>query len=481
MGARFDIKSTGSENVRQLQGCPVAVLGAARSGREVARLLHLAGARVLLSEARPARQVAEQLRHLPEDIEVETGGHSSNILKAHLVVISPGIPLEIPILQKVRRAHIPVVGELEVASWFTRAPIIAITGSNGKTTTTALTGEMFRYQYADVIVGGNIGRPFSGELLKMPRPVFNILEVSSFQLESIHAFHPRAAVITNLSPNHLDRYAGFDAYVRAKLNLLKNMTGDDILLYNADDPMLTAHLRRVVPQQFPFSLKGALDQGSWWQADGIRIRWQELDVEIPIPGMRLRGPHNRYNLLVAATLAALFGVELRHVQQVAETFQGLPHRLEPVGKVGGVLFVNDSKATTVQALEFALQSFQEPLVLIAGGKDKGGDFGALVPLLQQRVKAAVLIGQAARRIQEAWQGYIPLYRCTTLKAAVQQAFRLADAGDVVLLAPACSSFDMFRDYEDRGEQFRRMVQQLEDVAHQETPGDPRPKTEDPHS
>jgi len=457
---RLTIQETGAENVRQLQGRRVSVLGAGRSGKEVARLLRLAGAQVLLSDVRSTAELTEALRDLPDDVALETGGHSERVLDADLIVISPGISLDIPVLQQAQRLQIPIAGELEVASWFTTAPIIAITGSNGKTTTTALTGEIFRYQYADVIVGGNIGRPFSGELLKMPRPVFNILEVSSFQLETIHTFHPKAAVITNLSPNHLDRYSDFDAYARAKLNILKNMTPDDLLLYNVDDAVLGTYLQDVRPARFPFSLKQELDQGAFWQGQTIRIRWQELDESIPIESMRLRGPHNRYNLLVAAALGMLFGVESRRVQQVAETFQGLPHRLEPVGELNGVVFVNDSKATTVQSLEFALQSFEEPIVLIAGGKDKGGDFHALVPLLRERVRAAILIGQAAARIQEAWQGQVPVERAGSLEDAVLRAFQRAQPGDVVLLAPACSSFDMFRDYEERGDQFRELVQKL---------------------
>ncbi len=460
MGKPLSIQASGPENIRQLQGRRVSVLGAGRSGKEVAQLLHLAGAQVLLSDLRSTEELAASLRDLPDPIAIETGGHSERVLEADLIVTSPGVSLDIPILRQAQQKQIPIAGELEVASWFTTAPIIAITGSNGKTTTTALTGEIFRYQYADVIVGGNIGQPFSGELLKMPRPVFNILEVSSFQLETILTFHPRAAVVTNLSANHLDRYPNFEAYVRAKLNILKNMTADDLLLYNADDAVLYRYLMDIRPARFPFSLEQELEQGAFWQGQTIRIRWQELDERIPIDFMRLRGPHNRYNLLVAAALGILFGVETRWVQQVAETFQGLPHRLEPVGEVNGVRFINDSKATTVQSLTFALQSFEEPIVLIAGGKDKGGDFHAVVPLLRERVRAAILFGQAAPRIQEAWQGQVPLERTTSLEAAVQWAFQRAQPGDVVLLAPACSSFDMFRDYEERGERFRQLVQNL---------------------
>jgi len=448
-------------NVRQLKGVKVAVLGAARSGISVASLLARAGASVLLSDVKSLEELNLPLSKLNElGVEIETGHHSEAVLETDLICISPGLPLTIPVLRKAKKKDIPVVGEIEVASWFCHSPIIAITGSNGKTTTTTLAGEIFRRYNEKTVVAGNIGKPFS-EYVSMTAPDgIAILEISSFQLETIHTFHPKIAVIMNLTDNHLDRYPDFESYATAKLNILKNMTSEDVLIFNADDDHLVRSLRNIIPRKLIFSLSQHDREGVYWRDDKIFLRINGEEKRISLKNYHLKGIHNRYNMMVAALIASLLDVPDNIIEESIEQFEGIEHRLEMVREYQGVVFVNDSKATTVDSLAWALQSFDEKIVLIVGGKDKGGDFRRVVPLLKKHVRAAILIGKAANRIQSVWNGVIPLFRAESLKEAVEKAFRQAQKGDVVLLSPACSSFDMFRDYEDRGRQFKQAVREL---------------------
>jgi UDP-N-acetylmuramoylalanine--D-glutamate ligase len=431
----------------------------------LAGLLANVGARVLLSDQKPPSAVKETLDWLKyRGVQLEFGGHSSKILETDLICISPGIPLEIPILAQAQQRKIPILGELEVASWFCPAPMIGITGSNGKTTTTNLTGEIFKQHFRNVLVGGNIGSPLAQELQCNLHPEIAILEISSFQLETIANFRPHIAVIMNLSPNHLDRYPDYESYVAAKLQILKNLRESDILLYNADDEFLSHRIADSASQKIPFSAKQALQPGAFWRDNTIHIHWENKDHLIPVKRTLLRGPHNRYNMTVAALLSVLNGIGPEAITGVLENFPGVEHRLEAVRTIEGVQFVNDSKATTVAALGFALQSFEEPIVLIAGGKDKGGDFSELNPLLKKHVRVAVVIGEAARRMSEAWEAVTPVHHAATLEEAVNISREFAKNGDVVLLSPACSSFDMFRDYEDRGKQFKTIVKEFKSVS-----------------
>lgn len=454
----FEVFSNPRQNRRRLAGCSVAVLGAARSGISLARLLAASGAAVLLSDRKPLEQLDAQVRSLPDQgIRLECGGHSAQILKSDLICISPGLPLSLPILQQARRAGIPILGELEVASWFCGVPIAAITGSNGKTTTTQLAGEILKCGGPGVWIGGNIGTPLSALILEEPQPRAAVIEVSSFQLETIATFRPAIAAILNLSPNHLDRYAGYEEYMEAKLNILRNMNEGDVLLFNADDAVLNGKTSESPVRKLPFSASRVLPEGAWWAEEGIRVHWENIDTLVPLRSSSLRGPHNRYNMVAAAVIGLLSGIPPQQISPVVAGFSGLEHRLEEVARVDGVLFVNDSKATTVASLGYALQSFDEPIIVIAGGKDKGGDFAELRPLLKQRVRAAVLIGEAADRIGKAWEGAAGLQRAGTLQEAVRLARQCARRGDVVLLSPACSSFDMFSDYQERGRCFKEAV------------------------
>jgi UDP-N-acetylmuramoylalanine--D-glutamate ligase len=442
----------------KIKGAQVAVLGAARSGVAVSKLLRSAGAAVLLSDLKPVQQLTLDIKNIQKlGIAVETARHSEAILDSDLICISPGLPLDIPILKKAQEKGIPIVGEIEIASWFCQSPIFAITGSNGKTTTTTLAGQIFKRNEPSTVVAGNIGSPFSEFMLINDRPAYVILEISSFQLETIFSFHPQIAVLMNLTANHLDRYPDFDSYARAKLNVLLNMSGNDLLIYNKDDGYLSDHLqgsnlRKLVFSQQPHSLEGA-----FWQHDSIVIQIEKKQQIIHLKKYQLRGPHNSYNMMVAALLAHLQHIPEKVISGEITSFKGIEHRLEWVRELNHISFFNDSKATTVDSLSYALQSFPGNIILIAGGKDKGGDFTEVNCLLKERVKTAILIGQASERMSEAWTKVIPIFRVQSLQKAVEEAYRQARAGDIVLLSPACSSFDMFRDYEDRGKQFKKIV------------------------
>jgi len=449
------------QNRTNVKDAKIAVLGAARSGIAVSQLLAQAGSRVLLSDIKAADDLKLDWKTLEHaGIEIETGGHSKRILDCDLICISPGLPLTIPILQQATRKKIPIVGEIEISSWFCRDPIYAITGSNGKTTTTALSGEIIHKCDSSTAVAGNIGLPFAEIVLGKVRHGRVILEISSFQLETIVSFHPKIAVIMNLTANHLDRYPDFESYARAKLNILKNMTGRDILIYNLDDTYLRENLGDTLPRQLGFSLSSHTREGAYWDNNKIMIQLEGKEYCIYIKNLLLRGPHNRYNMMVAALLATLDGIPEKIISRQISGFRGIEHRLELVRKFKGISFFNDSKATTVDSLIYGLRSFEGNIILIAGGKDKGGDFSDVNKWLEGRVKTAVLIGQAADRMAKAWKKVIPLKRSKTLRNAVDVAYSLAQSGDTILLSPACSSFDMFQDYEDRGRQFKKLVTEL---------------------
>ncbi len=457
----FQISDDNRENRKRLKGVRVTVLGAARSGLALARLLSDHGAQVFLSDQRSAGEVEISVTALEKrGIRCEFGGHSPKILEADLMAISPGIPITVPAVQSALQARLPVLGELEMASWFCDSPMIAVTGSNGKTTTTLLMGALLKHRYPELIVGGNIGAPLAEQVRAYPDASVAVVEVSSFQMETIFNFHPRQAVILNLSPNHLDRYADYEAYIRAKMQVIRNLDGEDQLIYNADDPELSRRVQDSPAAKLPFSIRRSVEEGAFWKDGEIHIRLSGRPVRIPVRQPHLRGPHNRYNMTVAALLAFIYGVSPQVIGRELQAFPGVEHRLEPVGQFEGVSYYNDSKATTVASLGYALQSFPEKIVLIAGGKDKGGDFAELNPLLKEHARAAVVIGQAAPKMQQAWNAAVPVYPESSLLQAVKKAAALAQPGDVVVLSPACSSFDMFRDYEDRGRQFKKIVHQL---------------------
>lgn len=413
------------------RGKKVTVVGLARSGIAAARLLNSLGARVRVTESQDTnalRQAAEELRS--EGISVEIGAHTADFLEgADLLVVSPGVrPDALPVV-RARESGIDVIGELELASSVCPATIVAITGTNGKTTTTTLVGEVLKAAGLNVFVLGNIGRPFSSSVLSTRSGDFVVLEISSFQLETISDFHPKVAVILNVTPDHLDRYAGVAQYLEAKKRITINQGQDDWLILNHGDEALRALVHET----------------------RARVRFFNQEKN--------EGGFDQNQMAVLAVADAL-GIECRLCLKIFKDFKGVEHRMEFVRELNGIVFINDSKATNIDSTTWALNNIKRPVVLIAGGRDKGSDFGSIGPLVRQKVKSAVLVGEVSDRIADAWKGVLPFVLAETFEEAVTQAYRKASAGDCVLFSPMCKSFDMFTDYEHRGRIFKEIVNKL---------------------
>jgi UDP-N-acetylmuramoylalanine--D-glutamate ligase len=447
------------------------VVGGARSGRAVAQLLAEAGAEVFLTEQGPPPDgLAETLDEA--GVAHEFGGHTARALDADFMVLSPGVPTQANVVQQARRSGLPVYSEIEAASWFCEAPIVAITGTNGKTTTTSLTGHVVRRALADdpdreVIVAGNIGYPFSDYVLDAgPRDVV-VLEVSSFQLDHVDTFRPHVSVLLNITPDHLDRYDhDFHAYAQAKFRIFRRQGEGDVVVYNRDDDLVRDYVAETAPGQdvraLGYTLTKEPGPGAFLRDDRIVLRIDDEDEPLmQRDELALRGRHNLYNSLAAAVSARVMEVESDVIRESLSGFEGVPHRLEEVRTVDGVLYVNDSKATNVNAVWYALESFDRPVVLIAGGRDKGNDYTDLKPLVREGVRAVVAMGESADTVYEALGAEADRRaRAQSMEEALDLARRLAHRGDAVLLSPACSSFDMYENYEERGNLFRRLVKTL---------------------
>ncbi|ARA93733.1 MAG: UDP-N-acetylmuramoyl-L-alanine--D-glutamate ligase [Bacteroidetes bacterium] len=450
----------------EINGLKVTVIGGARSGLAVARLLAGAGARVFLTDHGTPTQGLEAALEAA-GVRYEFGGHTPRALDADVMVISPGVPSTINLVQQARRSGLPVYSEIEVASWFCRAPIVAITGTNGKTTTTSLTGYILRRAGRRTLVAGNIGYPFSDYVLDAGEADVVVLEVSSFQLDHIATFRPRVSVLLNITPDHLDRYNyDFNAYAQSKFRIFENQHGDDVLVYNRDDHLIHEYVSWVAPRRGLRTLSFSLDEtpGSSAFVRGghlvLRVHQQE-EVLMQANQLALRGRHNLYNSLAAAVAARVMEVRSDVIRESLASFEGVPHRLELIRELDGVRYINDSKATNVNALWYALESFTEPVVLIAGGRDKGNDYAAVRPLVQQKARAVIAIGESADKVLRDLGTAAPhSVHAASLEEALRYARLFAEPGDVVLLSPACASFDMFENYEDRGDTFRRLVNSL---------------------
>ncbi len=446
--------------MKNVKGKKVTILGAARSGIAAAEMFKAFGAQPFVSDSASGTDKQEQADLLRKaGIAYEFGGHSAAVYEADFVVLSPGIPVRSKIVHSLLERQIPLYSEIEAASWFCKGGLIAVTGSNGKTTTTTLIAEMLRQKYPQAQAAGNIGSPFSAAVRQTTDDGWTVVEVSSFQLETIDTFHPNQAVVLNFAPNHLDRYDNYDAYLAAKWRVVKNINADDYLIYNAADVRLSRQAKEKEAQKMGFDITGGSSQEAWFDGQSIFLHGEKL---INVQEMKLRGKHNYMNAMAAALAAGNAGVSIQDMRVVLQDFAGVEHRLEFCAVKKGVKFINDSKATTVESLSFALQSFDTPIVLIAGGKDKGSDFTKLNELIRRYVKTVVLIGTAAEKMEQDWQGIKPLTRVATMQEAVQTAAHLAEEGEIVLLSPACASFDMFTDFEDRGRQFKEIVHNLAD-------------------
>jgi UDP-N-acetylmuramoylalanine--D-glutamate ligase len=443
-----------------VRGQRVVVVGAARSGIAAAELLVRRGARVTLSDARSDVPEAEPLR--ARGVTLEFGGHDpASFAGADLIVLSPGVPADQPAVAGARDRGVPVIGEIELASRWLSGRVIAITGTKGKSTTTALTGRMLGAAGFKVTVGGNIGAPLSGQVSRSTPETLHVVETSSFQLEQIRTFRPWIAVMLNFSPDHLDRHPTVDAYGAAKARIFENQQPSDWAVINADDPAVLSLARQARAARRLFGRTGVLDQGttieSGWIVDRRTGATKKL---VPLAAIHLLGPHLVDDVLAAATVGVLAGAPAQAMTEAVETFPGLEHAMELVRDIGAVRFVNDSKATNVESARRSIESFERGVVPIIGGRFKGGDLRLLREPLRARAKAVVAIGEARPLVHEAFADLLTVHEAGSLAEAVDAAYELAKPAGVVLLAPACASFDMFRDYAERGRMFKEEVARL---------------------
>jgi UDP-N-acetylmuramoylalanine--D-glutamate ligase len=442
----------------------ILVVGLARTGIATARFLRRRGAAVratdMAAEAALGPGVAE-LRAL--DIDLALGGHRiEDFTAADLIVLSPGVPHTLAPLQAARGRGVPVIGEVELAARFIREPIVAVSGTNGKTTVTELLGRMLEASGRRVFVGGNIGRPLIGYVDGGQAAEVVVAEISSFQLDTIATFRPAVGVLLNITDDHLDRYTGFAAYARSKMRLFENQTAQDTAVLNGADPVIRAQAAAIRSRQLFYNTAQAAENCAAVVGTALALRRPGHEaVRLDLAPFRLRGPHNVENACAASLAALVAGASPLGIQQALSAFAPLPHRIESVAVVNGVEYVNDSKATNVDAVLRALDCFATPVVLIMGGLDKGGNFQLLETAVRRRAKALVLVGNASDTIRAALGGLVPTVQAPDMAAAVEAAAGLAVHGEVVLLSPGCASFDMYPNYQARGEDFRQAVQRLE--------------------
>jgi UDP-N-acetylmuramoylalanine--D-glutamate ligase len=451
----------------ELKDKRVLVVGLGKSGVASALFLKAHGARVTVSDTKSGDELRNEIPSLLDHgITVETGGHGERTFRGQdLIVVSPGVPVDAPLLVQARAMGEAVIGEIELAAQFLPGPIVAITGSNGKTTTTTLTGEILTTGGLPTLVGGNIGTPAISLAERAQRETVIVLEVSSFQLETIQTFHPKIAVVLNVTPDHLDRHRTLEAYVDAKARIFENQRGDDFAVLNEDDQTCVGMAARTRAQVFWFSRQKEVKQGAWVRDGKILFRDgaspqrnSQRDIML-VSEIPLKGAHNLENVLAAVCAGALMGCAPEKIRQAVRDFKAVEHRLEFVATIRGVDYYNDSKATNVDATIKALESFPANIHLILGGKDKGSDYSVLNDLLRQRVKRVYTIGAAAGKIESQIKN-VEVVHAETLENALRKANAAAVAGDVVLLAPACASFDQFKNYEQRGLAFKEIVRGL---------------------
>ncbi|MCU0259161.1 MAG: UDP-N-acetylmuramoyl-L-alanine--D-glutamate ligase [Solirubrobacteraceae bacterium] len=446
-------------SLEELAGRRVLVLGLGISGRSAAAFCAARGARVTAADERAADALPDLSALAAGGVSVRIGAPFPAAGGFDLVVPSPGVP-------PARYAGATQVwGDLELAYRHLSVPIVAITGTNGKSTTTRLVEAMLRSAGLRAEAAGNIG---SAALDLVGRALdVAVLEVSSFQLETVQRFRARVCVVLNVTPDHIDRHGSLEAYAGAKARLLETQRAGDVAVLSADDPIVAAMARRARADVAWFSLRRPVERGAWLDSGAAVVTGGARPLRVPLDGLRLRGVHNLENVLASLAAVAAFGADVEKAAGALASFDGLPHRSEIVRERGGVTWVNDSKGTNVGAAQRSLESFDRPVVWIGGGKDKDLDFAPLLPLARERMRAAVLIGEAAGKLEAVLGGHVPVYLEPDLEAAVRRCAGLARPGDVVLLSPACASFDQFRSYEDRGERFRAAVRALPDVP--ETP------------
>tara|TARA_B100000768_G_scaffold182009_1_gene208366 strand:- start:8230 stop:9561 length:1332 start_codon:yes stop_codon:yes gene_type:complete len=440
----------------------LVVLGGGESGVGAALLGKEKQHDVFLSDAgKIAKKYKDVLRH--NEIEWEDEGHTeSKILNADVVVKSPGIPDNVPLIQKLNEATISVISEIEFAALFTSASIVGITGSNGKTTTTLMVHQILSRAGLDVAIGGNIGDSFAKQVLN--NNANYVLELSSFQLDGIETFRPHIAIITNITPDHLDRYDyKFENYIASKFRIVMNQTSDDYLIYDADDEVIVSYIKnhKIQSTLVPFSLSRKVTNGTYLEQNKIIIEINNRDIIMPTTNLALEGKHNIKNAMAASTVAHLLKIRKATIRESLEGFQGAEHRLEQVLTINKVKYINDSKATNVNATYYALESMNTPTVWIVGGVDKGNDYKALFPFVNEKIKAIICLGKDNEALFDAFGNMVDnIIETQSMSEAVQIAYKIASSGEAVLLSPACASFDLFENYEDRGHQFKAAVRKL---------------------
>ena len=447
----------------EVAGKKILVVGLARSGAAAATFLAERGARVTVNDAKPESELSAASELRTQGIEIVAGNHLPELfVNSDLIVASPGVPLVLEPFQKARAAGVPIISEVELAARFLRGRLIGITGSNGKTTTTTLIGELLRDAGLPTQVGGNIGAPLIGLVESSRDDGLTVIELSSFQLEAVEQMHLFTAVLLNITPDHLDRYASMEDYAAAKARILINQTPEDLAVLNADDARVSQMKSLTQAHTVYFSRERVLDEGICLRGDEVvsRSDGQERGL-ISREEIGLRGAHNLENVMAALAVGLACGASPDSMRATIRNFKGVEHRLEFVAEINGVKFYNDSKATNVDAAIKSLEAFPGGVIVILGGKDKGSDYAPLAPLVRERCAHVILIGAAAKKIEAALQNTRPLHHAATMPEAVNLGFKLSRAGDTVLLAPACASFDMFDNYEHRGRVFKEAVKSLE--------------------
>jgi UDP-N-acetylmuramoylalanine--D-glutamate ligase len=448
----------------EICGKKIVILGLALSGAAAAKLAVRQGADVFVSDNQDTLALQGTLTDLKAlGIPGELGQHSDQIYDADLWIISPGIAQGSELVQKAQSNDIPIVSEIEFASWFTEAPILAITGSNGKTTTAHLLAEMIQTDDLHGALAGNVGIPFAEMVLEDlgnpdPKRVW-VLEISSFQMEFIEHFKPYIAIFLNITPDHLNRYPSMKEYIAAKMNMWSRQTAEDFIVYNADDTILVEEIAESTSRKIAFGLGHHPE--AIFQPNRTKIYTEEHATLIEMNQLALPGKHNLANALAAATAAHLMGVPNKSIAATMSQFSGVPHRLEPIAEINGVTYINDSKATNLDAVQVALESFTQPIILILGGLDKGGDFRSILPHTHNNLKEVIAFGQAKELILTTLRDAVRSTSVMDLKEALELAQNCSQPGDVVLLSPGCASFDQFDNFEERGDHFRSLLTVME--------------------
>jgi UDP-N-acetylmuramoylalanine--D-glutamate ligase len=441
----------------------IVILGAGESGWGTAVLAVKQGYDVFVSDGGAIKDFYKS-DFKSRGIDFEEKQHTdTKILNADLIMKSPGIPEKAEIVKKIRAKGIKIVSEIEFASWFTNAQIIGITGSNGKTTVTSMTYQMLKDGGLNVGLGGNIGQSFAYQVATENHDYY-VLEISSFQLDDIEKFIPNVAVLTNITPDHLDRYNyELQNYVTSKFNITKNQTEDDVFIYCMDDEITMQYFTQYFShaKKIPFSYDYPLEEGAYVNNNEINFLINKTQLNMSIQELGVKGRHNVYNSMAAGIVGSVFGLRKEQIRQSLADFKSLEHRLETVSKVRGVEFINDSKATNVNSTWYALESMSKEIIWIAGGVDKGNDYEVLEPLVKSKVKAMICLGLDNTKLHSAFGKSVDvIINCTTMRDAVRTAYQMAKNGEAVLLSPACASFDLFENYEDRGNKFKECVYQL---------------------